>query len=832
VLNVAGSNPGFFNSQIIQAIQWAVMHDRVNVLNESIGANPIPDTQDDPVALADQAAVAAGVTVVASSGDAGPFNNIGSPATTPGVIAVGGTTTYRVYRQTTRYGTQLSPGGWEDNNITALSSSGVTQVNPHTVDVVAPGDRGWSLCSSDTARFTGCADIDHGANPPPIWAAGGTSASAPETSATAALVIQAYAQAHHGALPGPALVKRIIVSTATDLGAPAAHQGAGLVNALKAVQLAQSAGVATRHGSTLLVSKTSLDATVGAGQRAIFGVSVTNEGTVAQTVTPAVAGNPVTIASDTGAVTLSGTSPTFIDGEGNTDSYAEHTFTVPAGADNLNGNIAWGAATSGGAAFETLFNPLGQVAAYSLLGANQSGFGHVEVREPMAGTWTAVIFTVNSSAVYHGQVQFSYFADADRAAGSVTPAARTLAPGQTASFQVTVPGAAAGDRALTLHLGTGNTATDGSIPVIVRSLVRLGRTGGSFRGTLTGGGVTGNAGQQFSYQFTVPAGRPSLNLGLRLADSGYNLSGFLVDPHGEPLDAQSTARFNAAGTLLGYGPTIQFSRGRPAAGRWTLVLSVTGPIDGTHLSEPFTGSISFGAAQVRSHGVPQSASTVLRRGRAVTATIRVTNTGSIGKDFFADARLNGRVQQRLIGADVNDVPLPLSLSAQPNWLVPTHTGTLTVAAKGTVPVTMDVSWAFGDPDVLGVSAGDGSVARLTAPELAPGVFFALPEATGPFPAGGAGAGAEVSLAATASTNRFDPAVSASSGDVWKQSVSATAPYTPVSLATGQRGTITLTFRPGAPKGTVVRGFIDVDTFSPVTASGDQLIAIPYAYRVG
>ena len=109
--------------QIIQAIEWAVMHDHVNVLNESIGGNPLPNTQNDPVSLADQAAVAAGVTVVASSGDAGPFNNIGSPATTPGVIAVGGTTTYRVYRQTTRYGTQLSPGGWENNNITALSSA-------------------------------------------------------------------------------------------------------------------------------------------------------------------------------------------------------------------------------------------------------------------------------------------------------------------------------------------------------------------------------------------------------------------------------------------------------------------------------------------------------------------------------------------------------------------------------------------------------------------------------------------------------------------------------------------------------------------------------------
>ncbi len=240
VLNVAGSNAGFFNSQIIQAIEWAVMHDHVNVLNESIGGNPVPNTQDDPVSLADQAAVAAGVTVVASSGDAGPFNNIGSPATTPGVIAVGGTTTYRVYRQTTRYGTQLSPGGWENNNITALSSDGITEFNPHTVDVVAPGDRGWSLCSSDTTNFFGCADIDHGTNPPPIWAAGGTSASAPETSGTAALVIEAYKKTHGGNSPSPGLVERIIVSTATDLGSPADTQGAGLVNTLKAVQLAES----------------------------------------------------------------------------------------------------------------------------------------------------------------------------------------------------------------------------------------------------------------------------------------------------------------------------------------------------------------------------------------------------------------------------------------------------------------------------------------------------------------------------------------------------------------------------------------------------------------
>jgi hypothetical protein len=95
-----------------------------------------------------------------------------------------------------------------------------------------------------------------------------------------------------------------------------------------------------------------------------------------------------------------------------------------------------------------------------------------------------------------------------------------------------------------------------------------------------------------------------------------------------------------------------------------------------------------------------------------------------------------------------------------------------------------------------------------------------------------GSGATVNLAAVANTNPFDAAVSASSGDVWAQSVNASAPYTPLSLGPGQTGTITLTFTPSAPKGTVVRGFIGVDTFNLATDAGDELINIPYTYTVG
>ncbi len=88
------------------------------------------------------------------------------------------------------------------------------------------------------------------------------------------------------------LVEQIIVSTATDLGAPADHQGAGLVNALKAVQLAESIDSASPQGSTLLVNKTSLNATVNAGQSQTFSIGVTNEGSASQTVTPTVSGRP------------------------------------------------------------------------------------------------------------------------------------------------------------------------------------------------------------------------------------------------------------------------------------------------------------------------------------------------------------------------------------------------------------------------------------------------------------------------------------------------------------------------------------------------------------
>ncbi|PZR93905.1 MAG: hypothetical protein DLM67_13160 [Candidatus Nephthysia bennettiae] len=836
VMNVAGSAGGFFNSQIIQAIDWAVNVDKVDVLNESLGGLPFPDNSINPVKIANDNAVAAGVTVVVSTGDLGPTNTIQSPSSDPGVIAVGGTTTYRVYRQTTRAGSQLLSGDWENNNITALSSSGTSQFGPRTIDVVAPGDRGWEPCSADRTRFLGCAGQ-------PIWAAGGTSLSAPLTSGTAALVIQAYARTHGGAKPAPDLIKRIIVSTAEDLGAPAEHQGAGLVNTLKAVQLAGSIsdanGAPAPGGSTLTVDRTALISTAPAGTPVDFQVAVTNSGATAQTVTPSLAGLGANhVSDDQGSVSLNNSSPAFVDDRGRPAAYQIHQFTVPEGVDYLNGDILWNAQAQsprgkpGSVVYETVWDPAGSVAAYSLLG-QASGHGHIEVRKPAAGTWTAAIWTLQNLATYTGEVRFDYFTQRFENAGTVTPAAQTLAPGETAGFTVSLNSSSeAGDRTASLRLSTGGE-NDGALPVVVRSLVPTNDSGGSFGGVLTGGATLG---QQLTYQFDVPAGKPLLDLAVSLRDPSYPVYGFLVDPSGQPLDVQSTIAGQTAGGVSVFGRNLQFFEKTPAAGRWTAIVRLHQGLDAVNadnFTEPFSGRIGFQSVPVVASGLPTSESTVLAGGRPATATIQVTNSGNSTKDFFVDPRLSQKAFLQVLGYQNIDVPLPLSLAAQPYFVVPPNSDLFEVVAQSTVPVQMEVSQSFGDPDVLGTPLGGNfNLAMASAPELAPAHWFAIPEGQGPFPAGGIGT-ATVTLSGAVNTNAFDSAVTSSTGNAWFQAaIDNTAAYAPLRLAPGQTGTITVTITPDAPKGTVVDGFVGVETVNNFTGSGDEIVSLPYRYTVG
>ena len=82
-------------------------------------------------------------------------------------------------------------------------------------------------------------------------------------------------------------------------------------------------------------------------------------------------------------------------------------------------------------------------------------------------------------------------------------------------------------------------------------------------------------------------------------------------------------------------------------------LQTFAPLDGAHLSEPFTGTISF----TPPNGDQQRAARLARgrccpAGKAATATITVTNTGNIAKDYFADPRLNRQAPLTLLGTNV------------------------------------------------------------------------------------------------------------------------------------------------------------------------------------
>ncbi|MGH2884114.1 MAG: hypothetical protein ACRDPA_15710, partial [Solirubrobacteraceae bacterium] len=440
---------------------------------------------------------------------------------------------------------------------------------------------------------------------------------------------------------------QIITGTADDIGAPADQQGAGLIDAYKASLAAESYDQPSQAprgtADTLLSTVSQLNGEGLPGSRQTLTDTITNNGGKAETVSLSTRAIGTYRPLKSGTVVLSDTaSPHITDWNGINDNYEPFTFNVPRGQDRLNVSAAF--QNAGNNATDpalkarvriTLVDPDGRLAEYSVP-QGDGNFGDVQITEPIAGKWTAYIYSRDSAdggttgPVVVGASSASY-----TGLGQVSPSTVRIAPGQSAPIRLTVatpssPGDASGSILLSSHGQMQST-----IPFTLRSQIPTGHA--VFNGVLTGGnGREFQAGEAFYYQINVPAGRPELNATITLADNPNNeFAAFLINPSGEgQAYAENTIPISNPPTqVLG----TQLHVLSPQAGTWTLAIVFAPQVSGMALSEPFTVTTNQDAVSAQSN-VPNSPSANLTGGKAQTFGVTIANNGPDPEVYFLDAR--------------------------------------------------------------------------------------------------------------------------------------------------------------------------------------------------
>ena len=231
--------------------------------------------------------------------------------------------------------------------------------------------------------------------------------------------------------------------------------------------------------------------------------------------------------------------------------------------------------------------------------------------------------------------------------------------------------------------------------------------------------------------------------------------------------------------------------------------------------------------------------------------VKITNSGDAPEEFFLDPRLNETATINL--RDQNFPPtaanmiLPLSPGLLfPYYAVPSETTQLQASVNGTGPVTFDLQYYSGDPDVTpglndgfntsGSIHGDSANVTLSEPEISSGTWLLNPGEIGPYPSAGAPT-ITASAFLSAVTQAFNPSMTSSTGDLWSELNALSSGFSPIYVAPGATATIPVKVAPTGAAGTQVSGTLYVDDYILGTVffdgpvSSDQLAAIPYSYTV-
>jgi len=880
VMKVFGNSNYSFTSVILQGIDWAIQHDHADILSISIGFGGLPSTAaEQPMTAILKNAMDHGTVVVASTGDSSPSNTEGSPALDPGVIGAAASTSYRIFAQTNlflydmaqavhrgggtpSYHLGQSTPGWLSNEVSTLSSSGVTE-DRRVPDIIAPGDLNWSDCSTDTAIYTDCANA-FGGTTIGLEDFGGTSESTPLTAGVAALVIQAYRQSHQHKSPSPAVVRRILFSSSTDLGVAAENQGSGLLNALRAVQTARAYGKHARSGGLMHAPDSIADlGNVKAKHR--HRVTVRNTGNSKAKITPVLRtlgrartlthGNMNLFEAGRGAQgTCAGiTTAEYYTGETIPELNCK-TFNVPKHTDLLDSRIGWqplqpcSSCTAGEPTVrEILIDPKGRYGQYSDPQGDGSGFADAQIHQPMPGKWTLLIFGRHTSN-YEGAVSYQEIVQRFRTVRhAVKPAFRFVKPGKAASFTVMVqaptkPGLFTG--AVVFH--SNKQSKLGTIPVVSEAKVPVTtKKPGHFTGTLIGGnGRPGSYAQELSYEFTVPKGVHDLDVNMAASHDGYLLLGQLVDPNGNAVDNQLS--FQQVDSFGDNDNTnaVQLVWANPAPGTWRVNIgNGLFYLPGLDVYSGLThaalkGTVSFNTSRVTATGMPSG---TLTPGNTVTAQVQVKNTGVEPETYQLDPRTTSQTPYDGVSATNTDGTVPIAFGQNiPQYIVPPFTSQLKVNASttGTTPIQFDISPYWGAPDVLSPPSSGGTTSvTLTNPfasEWAPAPSEIGPFSTRAIPE-------PYTTSATVTTLGFDHNAIPNTGNVWDDVLGGgSGSINPLFLRPGQTGTMSLTFTvPDGPAGTTVSGVVPVETFptnSFTTGVGDWssdiLSVLHYTYTLG